>query len=530
MNYETASWINMSRSIENKISYFIDSFEPIKFSELDKNLDVDVTIVGGGIAGLTTAYLLSEEGKSIALVESGWIGTQEVLSTTAHIVNAIDNRFYNLEKFYGEEGAKLAIESRIASIKLLQNIIEKEKINCGFERMDGYLFLDTVTNNKQNLRDELNATQRTGINTELLDFVPGITAENLSCLRFPDQAQLYPMAYLKGLCAAIQNKGGRLYTNTCVNIINSSEVITDKGYKIKTKNIVLASNTFSNNILVMPSRLSHRSYIIGAKIPKASLPRALWWDTGGKTSKWPAYPYHYARVHDYTPKFDLLVCAGEDHNMEQIDSVITDRFTLLKNWAKNRFPMLGDIIYKWSGPVIETVSAVVYVGRNSLNNDNVYIATGDSESNLTLGTMSAMILTDLIVGRSNSWEELYNPRKILSKVSDNSVFNPDKIIAHSGKNLPSEECDMRNAVTREAVIIKRCDNKVAVFKDRNNKVHTYSSICPYQECSARWNDEQRLYECACSNSQFDCYIKINKSTSYDTTKSTRSLKRVRVSH
>jgi glycine/D-amino acid oxidase-like deaminating enzyme len=153
---------------ENKTSgktqspWFAEVLQSLKFQKLDRNTTVDVVIVGGGIAGISTAYLPSKAGQKIAVVEDGYIGSGETGRTTAHITNALDDRYYDLEGLHGKQGARIAADSHTAAINLVESIVKEEKIRCDFERLDGFLFLDP-SDKRKSLEDELESTHRAGI-------------------------------------------------------------------------------------------------------------------------------------------------------------------------------------------------------------------------------------------------------------------------------------------------------------------------------------------------------------------------------
>src|SRR5688500_1682224 len=168
------------------ISYWIDSVKPLEFETLNKSIEADILIIGGGIAGLTTAYQLLRSGRNITLMEDGFIGSGETGRTTAHLTCALDDRYYKIEKTFGEEGSRKAVESHMAAIDWIDKTVKEEGIDCHFERIDGFLFIHP-TDTKENLEKELEATKKAGLRTSWIDRVPGIPAETGPCIRFPDQ-------------------------------------------------------------------------------------------------------------------------------------------------------------------------------------------------------------------------------------------------------------------------------------------------------------------------------------------------------
>jgi aspartate oxidase len=234
-------WENKS-SGNKQSSWFANLEQPMEFAKLTDNISssekaVDVVIVGGGIAGVTTAYLLSKSGKKVVVIEDGYIASGETGRTTAHITHALDDRYYNLEQVHGIEGARIAAESHTAAINLIESVVNEESIDCDFERLDGFLFLDP-SDKKESLDKELAATHRAGINaTEIIDKAPLQSFNIGPCIRFPNQAQFQPLKYLKGLCGAIIKNGGQIFTETHAQEISSGGIKTIYGYTIKARNI-----------------------------------------------------------------------------------------------------------------------------------------------------------------------------------------------------------------------------------------------------------------------------------------------------
>src|SRR5438874_9572151 len=166
---------------------------------LNKDTSTNVCVIGAGIAGLTTAYLLAREGKSVVVLDDGPLGGGMTARTTAHLSNALDDRFYELERLFGGEGSRLAAESHAAAIERIESVVGEEQIECEFERLDGYLFLHPQGTLKL-LGDELEAAHRAGLtDVRRLERAPLEAFDTGPCLHFPRQGQFHPLKYLAGL-------------------------------------------------------------------------------------------------------------------------------------------------------------------------------------------------------------------------------------------------------------------------------------------------------------------------------------------
>ena len=488
----------------NNIPFWLSNQQEISFTKLQENIDTDILIVGGGIAGLTTAYQLLKSGRKVTIIEDGYIGSGESGRTTAHLSCALDDRYYSLSKTFGEEASRLVAESHMAAIKMIENIVKNEHIDCHFKEVDGYLFLDP-SDKKENLEKELEATQMAGINTSMVLSTPGIS-NNIASIKFPSQAQFHILKYLKGLCSSIEAMGGRIFTETRGEDIDKNGAKAN-GFEIKAQHIVVATNTPINDILTMHTKqAAYRSYVIAGKIPKGSLPYSLWWDTGNLNSHWVSQPYHYVRLEELDNEFDLLICGGEDHKTGQDDEddiSQEQRYINLEKWTKTHFPVMLDIIYSWSGQVMKPVDSLGFMGKNP-GDENIYIITGDSGNGMTHTTIGAMIITDIINGVKNPWEELYNPARI--------TLNAAKDFIRETVNMASNYLDWIKAGDLEsAEQLKMGEGgiisgipKIAAYRDENNILHTYSAVCPHLGCMVNWNENEKSFDCPCHGSRFSC--------------------------
>jgi glycine/D-amino acid oxidase-like deaminating enzyme/nitrite reductase/ring-hydroxylating ferredoxin subunit len=488
------------------ISFWLDSAEPISYSALDKDIVTNVVVVGGGIAGLTIAYSLVQSGKKVVLIEDGNIGSGETGRTTAHLVTALDDRYYHLKNIYGEEQTRLIAESQKAAIDFIERTIKNHNIDCDFERLDGYLFLHP-TDKRESLTKELRAVQNAGIEAVELPITPGLT-EIVPCLKFYDQAQFHPVKYLKGLCDAVLKMGGQIYTNTHASQINDKGIVTETGYKVHADIVIIATNSPVNNKFVMHlKQYAYRTYVIGARVKKGSVPKALWWDTGDFKTNSKIPPYHYIRTHHLDNNYDILICGGEDHPVGIADEKSIseeDHYSLLEYWVRQRFPIV-DIIYQWSGQILEPMDSLAYIGRNPNDKENVFIATGDSGNGMTNGTIAGIIIPDLINGRKNEWAKVYDPARF-KLFSAGGVFFREVIggtIAYL-KNKPHDvkSLELASIPVDEGKIVELEGKKVGAYRDKANALHVVSAECSHLKCIIKWNNTEKSWDCPCHGSRY----------------------------
>jgi len=500
------------------ISFWTASTSPIKYKKLNKSIDTDVLVVGGGISGLTTAYCLATSGRNVTLVEDGYLGSGETGRTTAHITYALDDRYFELEKIFGKHKAMLAANSHMTALHWIDKTIGLEKIVCGFRRVPGYLFLHS-SDKIETLEKEYESTRRLGMFTEVLSKVPGI--ENLTeprCIKFPGQGQFHIMMYLNGLADAITRNGGKIFTETRAQDIDKSGAKAN-GYTVKANYIVVATNTPVNEIVTMHTKQwPYRTYVIASRVSKGMLPYALWWDTGNVRSKWITDPYHYVRLQEYDNLYDLLIIGGEDHKVGQAgkeDIPEQNRYDLLWEWAKKKFPAAGNIEYRWSGQVMEPVDSLGFIGKNP-GDDNIYIITGDSGNGMTHGTIGGLMVAGMITGKKSLWEELYDPsRKTLSTAGDYLREAGTMAAQYADWITPGDIKELSELEPGQGGITSSGLKKIAVYRDTNQKIHAYSAICPHLGGILQWNGDEKSFDCPVHGSRFSASGKVINGPSID---------------
>ena len=213
---------------------------------------------------------------------------------------------------------------------------------------------------------------------------------------------------------------------------------------------------------------------------------------------------------------DLLIVGGEDHKAAHASNA-DERFGALEHWMRERFPDARDVEFRWSGQVMETQDGLAFIGRNPMDADNVYVATGDSGMGMTHGTIAGMLLTDLIQARSNPWADLYDPSRIRAgAVGDFLKENLDVAAQFTSYLTPGEISSVEELPPNTGAIMRDGLKKVAVFRDEAGELHRRSAICPHLGCIVGWNPSASTWDCPCHGSRFDKYgVVVNGPASKD---------------
>jgi glycine/D-amino acid oxidase-like deaminating enzyme/nitrite reductase/ring-hydroxylating ferredoxin subunit len=414
---------------------------------------------------------------------------------------ALEDRYFELERLHGKEGAWLAAQSHSAAVDQVEAIASREGIDCDFERVDGYLFVPPGES-RDVLEREVEAAQRAGLSGVTLESRAPLSSFNTGpCLRFPRQAQFHPLKYLAGLARCIQDAGGRIFTQTHAAEIESGppgSVTTDNnGATILADSIVVATNTPVNDRGgIHTKQAPYRTYVIGVRVPHESIPKGLYWET--------AHPYHYVRLATERERDDdILIVGGEDHKTGQADDT-GNRFGRLEAWTRERFPMVSEVAYRWSGQVMQPVDGLAFIGRNPMDQPNIYIATGDSGNGMTHGTIAGMLITDLILGRDNPWANLYDPNRRTVRAAREFVRANVNVAAQYMDWAKGGEVNSAAAIPAgSGAVLRQGLKKVAVYRDEAGAIHAFSAECPHRGCVVGWNTTERTWDCPCHGSRFD---------------------------
>ncbi len=479
-------------------SLWADTAPTAHYPALDAGDHVDVVIVGGGVTGLTAAYLLTAEGRRVAVLERGRCGAGDTGHTTAHLTMVTDIRLRDLEQQLGRSHAQAVWDAGLAAIAQIEALVSANDIACAFGRVDGYLHapVDDETADAASFREEAELAASLGFDAA---FEPNVPLAGRPGIRFAGQARIDAGRYLAALAQAVLERGGRIHEHTAVDTFHEDPTgVTANGHRLTCDEIVLATH---NPLVGLDSTASaslfqtklalYSSYALAARVPRGHVPDALWWDT--------ADPYDYVRVLPEADH-DLVIFGGQDHKTGQVEDTASCH-ARLEAAFRRRVPDAA-ITHRWSGQVIETPDGLPFIGRNT---DHQFIATGYAGNGMTFGTLAGMMAADAIVGRRNPWADLFAPdrpavrRGVWDYLTEN-VDYPYYMIRDRFAGVDSRP--LRAVGKGEGAVVEHRGQKVAAHRDGSGVLHLRSAICTHMGCTVAWNTSEQTWDCPCHGSRF----------------------------
>ncbi|WP_460830755.1 FAD-dependent oxidoreductase [Lysobacter humi (ex Lee et al. 2017)] len=468
---------------------------------LEVDAQADVCIVGAGIVGLTTAYELLKAGREVIVLDQAGISAGQTARTTGHLCDALDDRFHELERLHGEDGARLAARSHREAVEHIERICREEGIEADFDYVDGYLVLGEHAGNRDELEEEYDAARRAGLDVEWVDAPPGAWSAFGRALRFRRQAQFHATKYMDGLARAVTRLGGRIHGFTHVRDVDSgdvTEVTTDDGRRVQARAVVVASNTpFNDRVTMHTKQGPYRTYVVAFKLERDAVPAVLLWDT--------LDPYHYVRTARIDGQ-DWLIVGGEDHKVGQEDEP-EGAYAKLEDWTRRWIPAAGEVGYRWSGQVYEPMDSLGYFGHNpGVQTRNVYIATGDSGNGLTHGTLAGVTIGQLITERPAPYADLYDPaRKNLhgGALSEYVHENANMVAQYKDLVTPGDVKSVDDIAPGQGAIVREGMAQKAIFRDADGRLFVHSAMCPHLGGIVAFNQAECSFDCPVHGSRFD---------------------------
>lgn len=486
------------------------------FSPLVRDIDTDVCIVGSGISGMSIAYELVTRGVQVVVLEARDFLSGETGRTSGHLSNALDDGYTEIAKVHGFEGAKVAADSHTWALRRVGEISKQLGIECEYRHLPGYEISQYPRGHPkhaeeiQGLKEEVEMAKKLGLNVRFEEgfAVKGWTGsiDQRGAAIFEEQATFHPTKYLNGLMKHLQSQSNfSCYTRTSMTEIKEKgievlgigrstvKVHTDIGHTVSCKHAVEATVVPIQKLSIIAEMEYERTYCIAIRVPKGSVEDCLLYDE--------AEQYKYIRFTECDEKDDYLVIGGCDHAVGQEGP--EGRFEELETWARERFTA-GNVDYKWSGQVFEPEDYMAFIGKNP-RTDHTFIVTGDSGNGLTHGVIAGKLIADEIQGISNPWAKAYSPNRKASllKTAASTIKHDVQINAQYKRLLQSDIEDIEDLGPGEGGILNpKLSKPLAVYKDDDGTVHTFSALCPHLGGVVCWNTAEKSWDCPVHGSRF----------------------------
>jgi glycine/D-amino acid oxidase-like deaminating enzyme/nitrite reductase/ring-hydroxylating ferredoxin subunit len=481
-------------------SVWIDTTPSTHYPSLSSIPDVDVIVIGAGIAGLTTAYLLQTSGMNVVVLEMQQIVKGVTGYTTAKVTSLHNLIYDHLIHTFGEEQARMYGEANQAGLEKIAELAESLHISCDFLRTSSYTFTESEREIKK-IETEVEAAIKLGLPAAFVTETE-LPLPVKAAVTFRNQAQFHPRKYLLGLAEAFVNAGGHILEYTRVLEVEEGKpcrVTTNRGM-ISAPHVVVATHFPVYDPAFYFTRLApYRSCVVGVKLDIPA-PRGMYIGVEEEA---------YSFRNQPTPDGEILIVGGEGYKTGQGGSV-REHFERLEAYARQHFPVTATA-YHWATQDQRTLDHVPYIGLISPSSKNVYVATGFNGWGMTNGTAAGIILSDLISGRENAWSVVFNPNRFKPLASSKQLISEGANIAkeivtgHLPKSAPQV---LQELAIGDGKVVQHNGEKIAVSKDVSGKLHMVSALCSHMGCVVNWNNAEMSWDCPCHGSRFDADGKV----------------------
>jgi len=467
---------------------------PTAYPALEDDLEFDVAVIGGGIAGVSAALMLKRDGARVAVLERGVVCGGATGFTTAKVSALQETKLSEIHQLHGAGGAAAYAAASLAAVARIEALVREERIDCGWERADAYTYaageeqVDAVTR-------EAHVALAAGLDVQLTTAVPlPYAVAQAVCLR--DQGQLDPVRYVRGLAAAVDGDGSRVFESTAVSTVDEGSpcrVHTQEGATVTAGDVIVATNyPLLDRGLFFARMEAARSYLVAARVRETATDGML--ITAGQPSR---------SLRAYRDDEDTWLLVGGEGHVTGSDEAAPARFDALERFAREHFDVL-DIPYRWSTQDGMPTDKLPYIGPYTLASSHLFVAAGFQKWGMTSATIAARLLADRIAGRANPYAKVFDPNRATVRAAP-AVAKAQLWVARrfvGDRVSPAQARSAAEVPAGEARVVRSGLGKVGVFRDDDGVAHGVSLRCTHLGCLLHFNAAERSWDCPCHGSRF----------------------------
>ena len=471
-------------------SLWLASAQPTDYPTLSGAVEVDVAVLGGGIAGLTTALLLKREGVRVAVVEARRVGSGVTGCTTAKVTALQQTIYRQLRSRHGAEGAAVYADATTAGVELLARLTREESIECDLERRPAFTYAAT-RDERDTIAGEHDAALEAGLPVTLVESVDLPYATH-GAVRLEGQLQLHPLRYVQGLAARVDGEGSTVFERSRAREVAAGNPchVRTAGGSVTAQQVVVATHYPLLDRSLFFARLeSSRSYCVAARIDGAP-PEGMSISAGASTRS----------VRSYR---ELLILGGEGH-ATGARKASPERYRRLEDFARRHWTG-AEVTHRWSAQDPTSWDLLPVIGRYHPGSSRLFVASGFHKWGLASATFGARIISDLIAGRENPWAARFNPSRVGTRGLPNLARINAKVAVDlvGDRALPALRSSAAVLAPGEARVIRDGLGKTGVFRAEDGSLLAVSLRCTHLGCLVRFNAAERSWDCPCHGSRFD---------------------------
>ena len=475
---------------------------------LKGEINTEVAVIGGGLAGVLIAYLLQSRGVPVVVLECRKAGGGATKNTTAKITSGHSLIYKKLITYKGEQRAREYAMANQEAIQKYKDIINELQINCDFEHFPNYIY---SLSDEQKIRQEVDAALRLGLPASFTKETT-LPFKIKGAIRLDNQAQFHPLKFLDAVASKLT-----IYENTRVKQINKKGLIVTDGGIVRAKKVVVATHYPFINVpgyyfIRLHQERSYLTALEGWDQKKQPLD-GMYLDEDQKG-------FTFRKYNDY------LILGGGSHRVGKYQPL--DAYGKIEKAAQKWYPHTS-VKYTWSSQDCMTPDSIPYIGRYSARTPNIYVATGFNKWGMSSSMVSAMIISDMITGRDNKNRNVFKPRRLMLSGSpkllkDVAIITISLLSEHL--NIPHDK--LKDIQKGKAGVIRHNGQRVGVYRSKDDKYYFVSTKCPHLGCKLEWNQNEMTWDCPCHGSRFDYHGKmINNPAMSDTFDSCRLIKKIK---